>query len=147
MNQPSLWPEATPALTQHPVRVADGRVALGQADHAGMIRFSDGLSPWDAASLARQILAAADDAGDWEPCRGCGAPILFALTQREARMPLNIGDDPKGNLAAWRYEGRLYVRGCPPDKPLKPGEFRVSSHFWTCPKSAQFRKPRPATTR
>jgi hypothetical protein len=105
----------------------------------GKVRVDAGglLSPWDAATLARQLMAAATTAGTWKPCQFCGAPMVWGKTQRGAGMPLSIGAYPAGNVAAWHHGGTLWVRGCGLNSPLKPGEFRVLTHFADCLKYAE----------
>jgi hypothetical protein len=74
-------------------------------------------------------------------CRSCRAPILWAVTEKNRRIPLdpeptadgNILLQPRGNfllpLATVRFAVQL-------DNPL-----RFKSHFATCPNAAQHRKP------
>lgn len=103
------------------------------------------MTPWDAASLARDLNIAAQLAAGptWRPCQYCPAPMVMATTDLGRPMPLDPGDHPAGNLAV-RYEaGKLKVRGVPPGKDLEPGEHRAMSHFATCPKSDLARRPKP----
>lgn len=60
-------------------------------------------------------------------CRSCGAPIVFAITEKGRRMPLDANPDPAGEwtVTAW---GDLK-----PADDSTPAEERRTSHFVTCP--------------
>jgi hypothetical protein len=104
----------------------------------------DPMTAWQAATLARLLLDAAAGVGPYRPCESCGAPMLMARTESGASTPLDIGDHPKGNQAAWREDGITRVRPAPDlDAPLNEGEHRVMTHFATCPRAADHRKRRP----
>jgi len=104
-----------------------------------------GLSPWDAASLAREVLAAATVTGSWKPCKYCPAPLVWAWTENNARMPLDIGDHPAGNMAARTENGKTIVRSLTRSSPdLRDGEHRVMSHYSTCIGAAKARADKAA---
>jgi hypothetical protein len=100
------------------------------------------ITPWDAASLARVLLAKALEAGEWAPCKLCHAPMLWAVTESGAGIPLDIGDDPAGNLAARQENGKVRVRSRTGTGVLGTNERPVMSHFTTCPKADEARRPR-----
>jgi hypothetical protein len=76
-------------------------------------------------------------------CRSCGAPILWAVTEHERRMPLDrdpyTGPEP-GGLFALRLDGEnapLAIAATPEafaDEPL------YRSHFATCPDAKEWRR-------
>lgn len=74
-------------------------------------------------------------------CRSCGAPILWALTPKGLRMPLDVEPHPEGNV--------LLV-GDGECRPLTAAEVtsgahpeqRHRAHFATCPHAAQHRRRR-----
>jgi hypothetical protein len=89
-------------------------------------------------------------------CRFCGCSILWAITDAEARMPMNLEPHPDGAWVIWRYDEeepipRLHVshfrafgelRGEPYKGPL----WRV--HWMDCAgaeKARTQREPRPAS--
>lgn len=74
------------------------------------------------------------------PCRGCGKPIVFALTADGKKIPL----DPRPPLY-FAFEGeagliigdriRSHVMA---DIPGAPEAMPMVTHFATCPKANQF---------
>ena len=72
-------------------------------------------------------------------CRGCGAPIVWALTHTGARIPL----DPRSPV----YElGHEYgTDGLPVARVA--GERFLVSHFRTCPKADEFSRTRTGGAR
>jgi hypothetical protein len=105
------------------------------------------LTPWEAATLAREVMAAAERTGPWKTCRYCPAPLLWAKTERGSGMPLDLGDHPGGNMAARTDGGQVVVRSCPPGRELHPGERRVMTHYATCVGADKARKPKPGRKR
>jgi len=91
------------------------------------------LTPWEAATYARDVMAAAERTGPWKTCRYCPAPLLWAKTERGAGMPLDLGDHPAGNMAAHTEAGLVVVRSITASRPIADGERRVMSHYATCP--------------
>lgn len=65
-----------------------------------------------------------------ERCRSCDAPIVWALTVKGARMPLDPGLHPDGNLAVG------------PDGIARVTEHRPArrSHFVSCPDADRHRR-------
>ena len=77
-------------------------------------------------------------------CDKCHAPVLWALTPLNKRMPLNPAPDPGGNVAAYRDgTGRLRCRVLRKDEQPAGYERRYMPHFATCPACAKER-PQPA---
>lgn len=63
-------------------------------------------------------------------CRGCGADIIWAVTESGKRMPI----DPKS-------EKRLVLMGRDGNRgPLAMARDTYMSHFATCPNAADFRR-------
>jgi hypothetical protein len=114
------------------------------------------LSPWDAASYARDLMNAAYTAAraaaehgspGWKKCRFCPTPILWAKTESGASFPLIPGATPDGNMAV-RFEGdQVRVRKLKDGEQPGPGEQRGTSHFADCPGADQARKPRKSGDR
>jgi hypothetical protein len=75
-------------------------------------------------------------------CRSCKKPIIWAITEKNRRIPLdpepvadgNILLTPRGNFLAPLATVRFAVQL---DNPL-----RYKSHFATCPNAAQHRRKR-----
>lgn len=79
-------------------------------------------------------------------CGACGAPIVWARTQRGERMPVDAEPHPE--------LGNVILSGQPPhvtagvlSKGQAAGARSVGqrlhlSHFATCPKAGEFRKPK-----
>ncbi len=71
-------------------------------------------------------------------CRSCGAPIVWAATERGRRMPLDpgpyTGDDPRGLFVIHSGVALAVPAGAFQGEPL----FR--SHFATCPDAAGRRR-------
>lgn len=70
--------------------------------------------------------------GECDKCRSCGAPIIWGVTIRGKRIPIDAEPDPKGNMGL--IDGRFAV---------VPSGFegtRFSSHFASCPDAKSFRR-------
>lgn len=79
-----------------------------------------------------------------DTCRSCNAPILWAITPKGRRMPLDPEPTPEGNLRLTPIPDRTPLVG----KPLTgedleaaqaSGEPLHTSHFATCPDARQHR--------
>jgi hypothetical protein len=75
-------------------------------------------------------------------CRSCSAPLLWATTEHERKIPLDpepyTGDDPRG-LFVLRYpHGYAVAMATTPD--AFPGEPVYRSHFATCPRADEHRR-------
>ena len=74
-------------------------------------------------------------------CRTCGAPILWAKTERGKNIPLDPEPCDDGNLAVSSVPGGLLARAVGANSPaLLAGLPRHVSHFVTCPQADQHRK-------
>jgi hypothetical protein len=78
-------------------------------------------------------------------CRSCGVPLLWVLTEKGKRMPLDIEpDDAKGTFVKLRVEenGDKVVQFV--KESDRPGTARplYTSHFVTCPNADEHRSPR-----
>jgi hypothetical protein len=62
-------------------------------------------------------------------CKGCGAEIIWAMTEREKPMPLDA-----------KSEKRFILRLPQGDRASTQLVETYTSHFVTCPKADEFRK-------
>lgn len=75
-----------------------------------------------------------------EPCRSCGAPIIWCTTGSKS-MPVNAEPEPGGNLA-------VEPTGATPRARLVGAKHAFGrtdlhkSHFATCPHAAKWRRKR-----
>jgi hypothetical protein len=74
----------------------------------------------------------------------CGKLIFFAVTEAGKRMPVDYDSaGAEGGTLAVRDDGG--VMRCrvlnPPATPLQPGEHRGTSHYVTCARPADHRRP------
>lgn len=69
-------------------------------------------------------------------CRSCGAPIYWAITEADKRMPVDVDKVDNGNveLAIDARTGTIKAR------VVEPGPGRRLSHFVTCPNAGAHRK-------
>ncbi|HEY9409305.1 MAG TPA: hypothetical protein VIQ30_22770 [Pseudonocardia sp.] len=76
-------------------------------------------------------------------CALCGRPVLWALTTRGRRMPLDPAADATGNTAVHRDgAGTLRARVLSKDYPAADAwETLLVPHFATCPKADRVRTP------
>ena len=78
-------------------------------------------------------------------CRSCRAPIIWAMTERGKRMPLDAdpytGPDPAG-LFVFRFDGdgRPYVLAVTPEAAAALGDAVYRSHFASCPDAKRWRR-------
>lgn len=76
-----------------------------------------------------------------EKCKSCGAPIIWATTQKGKLMPLDAAPDPDGNLAVSRWATVIAVH--PRTELTDTQGFPThKSHFATCPHAAEHRRKR-----
>lgn len=73
-------------------------------------------------------------------CRSCGAPIVWAVTERGRRMPLDAQPVVAGNIeVSRRPDGAILATV----RAEAQGEAqRYVSHFSTCPQAGQHRRRR-----
>lgn len=78
--------------------------------------------------------------GHVQACRDCAAPIVWAMTGQRRPMPVNANTDPTGTLQLETVRGGL--RCTVPPAPERAGRTDLHlSHFATCPKANERRKP------
>lgn len=81
-------------------------------------------------------------------CTSCHASIVWAITDRSKRMPLDATPNPEGNMAVMRDEtDTLVCRAITAERPLRPGERAYQPHFASCPNAERHRKPAKAGRR
>lgn len=85
-------------------------------------------------------------------CKACGARIIWALTDRAKRAPIDADPTERGNMVLW-YDTGGEEAGKPrvssiaaielvTGKPVPPAERRLN-HFATCPEAERFQPERP----
>lgn len=82
-------------------------------------------------------------APEWptEPCKGCGAHVIWASTIRANTMPVDARPVPDGNVVLRWLGGKPYAEVV--SNPAKLfGKTVRKSHFVTCPKADRYRRPR-----
>lgn len=76
-------------------------------------------------------------------CRRCGAEMLWGVTAKGKRMPIDLEPREDGNLAVYRDHAQtLRVRVLAAGEAPQAYERRGMAHFATCP-GAQPEAPRP----
>ena len=76
-----------------------------------------------------------------DPCRTCGAPMIWTVTRKRKKMPLDAAPIPSGAyLLEIMPDGSLLAAWVGVSSP-HPGP-RYSSHFQTCPQAREH-KDRP----
>jgi len=71
-------------------------------------------------------------------CKSCGARIIWTLTMKGKRMPVDADPVENGNIAL--VEGENVVTSTVVEPARVPGVLLYVSHFATCPNAAQHRK-------
>lgn len=75
-------------------------------------------------------------------CAACRQPVIWALTERNKRMPLDPEPDPAGNQAAYRDgTGRWLARQLGEGSEPFAYERRLMPHVATCTGPQQRRAP------
>lgn len=77
-----------------------------------------------------------------EKCRSCKAEILWVITQKGKRMPVDKEPTENGNLEL-HDQGQYRPPLAIVHSVKAPGVLRYISHFATCPQSKQHRKKDP----
>lgn len=93
----------------------------------------------------QDIGTARDRAPDLSRCKSCRAPIFWALTAQEKRMPMDTAPGERGDwvIGGWNEETRApIVRR---RDPLLDGcqLLRFTPHWATCPDADKHRKRKP----
>ena len=73
-------------------------------------------------------------------CRGCGQEIVWAVTKRERKVPLDPEPDPIHGTIYLDGERAFFLRGGTLEFARKNGEPLYVAHFVTCPKAKAFRR-------
>jgi hypothetical protein len=76
-----------------------------------------------------------------DACRSCSAPIVWCVSERGARAPMNAEPSPDGTFAL-REEGSVVIATFVRSEHVGPGRPLHTSHFAVCPDKARWRKPR-----
>jgi hypothetical protein len=77
-------------------------------------------------------------------CRGCNAPIMWAITEEGKRAPLDPAPSTAGNVLIWRVKGATDPRcatfaGDTLAALVAHGVPLRTNHFMTCPVADRFR--------
>lgn len=74
------------------------------------------------------------------PCRSCGAQVFWAVTRNGKSNPIDAAARTEGNVVTFfrKTDGTVRVESYDPGKHR--GAIRRTSHFATCPDSAQHRR-------
>lgn len=77
-----------------------------------------------------------------QTCRSCQAEILWVVTQKGKRMPLDVEPSEEGTFVKDRIDenGDKRVRFVPEGERATIGKPLYTTHFVTCPDSALHRK-------
>jgi hypothetical protein len=78
-------------------------------------------------------------------CSGCGAPMIWAVTEAGKRMPLDAEPVPGGLFILDPADGATRGGSVPPvaryaRRDLATIGARYTSHFATCPSASRFRR-------
>lgn len=101
------------------------------------------FAPLHLITLIAVVYGVPGREGEMSTCRSCRAPIVWAITAQGYRMPVNEKPAADGNLAIdplSKSSGFLAARYLKKDDELRPGEWRGTSHFATCPNAGEHRK-------
>ena len=75
------------------------------------------------------------------PCGSCKRPVIWTLTDRDKRMPVDATPSTAGSVALSMLDGQ--VRSRVVEVKLRFGRRDLhTSHFATCPDAAKHRRPR-----
>ena len=80
-----------------------------------------------------------EKSNDVKHCRSCGAPIIWALTKHDRRIPLDPIPVPDGNINI-SVDENGQTRSEIVNAPLFSSAPLYVSHFVTCPNAAQHRR-------
>lgn len=90
-----------------------------------------------------QRLPAHEAPADLADCRSCGAPVIWTVTERGKRMPVDAEPTPDGNIRLEQSTGgapltAVYLPSGT-GSLLAAGE-RYTSHFATCEQAGEWRR-------
>ena len=74
-------------------------------------------------------------------CRSCNAPIVWAITEKGRRMPVDAKPSAAGNLLLDHERGEWRAIVVKNDDTAAENELHTS-HFATCPNAARHRNPK-----
>lgn len=83
----------------------------------------------------------ADQAYPTEKCKSCPALVIWAVTERGKRMPVDPDPAPGGNVLLTEQYGQLTAVVVPAHRAFGRTDLRMS-HFVTCPNADQHRRRR-----
>ena len=72
-----------------------------------------------------------------EPCKSCGAKMIWTVTEKGRNMPIDPLPVLNGNIDLTKREDDTYLAKYKKADPEKTG---YVSHFATCPNSRQHRR-------
>ena len=75
-----------------------------------------------------------------DKCRSCGRPIIWTITTKGKRMPVDANPDPNGNIALDELADGTVRASVTGPSPALITEPRYMSHFATCPEAARWRR-------
>lgn len=78
-------------------------------------------------------------------CRSCGAPVLWAVTNKGETMPVNATPDYRGNVILSAMGGVLHAGVLGRNQAAGAhdrGELLYTSHFADCPNASKHRRTR-----
>lgn len=79
------------------------------------------------------------------PCRDCGAPIIWCVSEQGRRCPINADPVDGGNVFIYVDHGELVAQVLTKEKQTRAvdtGTPLRTSHFATCPAAEQRRRHR-----
>lgn len=72
-------------------------------------------------------------------CRSCGAPVIWTVTERGKRMPVDADPDPQGNIRLEQSTGDAPLTAVYTREWTAGAELYVS-HFATCDQPKKWRR-------
>lgn len=76
-----------------------------------------------------------------EKCKSCPAQVIWAVTERGKRMPVDVDPMPGANVLLTEQYGQLTAVVVKPHRAFGRTDLRTS-HFVTCPAADQHRRRR-----
>lgn len=72
-------------------------------------------------------------------CRSCNAPVIWTVTVKDKRMPVDAEPSPDGNVELTSRTVGPPLATVHPQPPLDAGQLRLS-HFATCPHAKDWKR-------